>query len=253
MSLTKNEIKFIKSLHIKKNRVEHALFIVEGEKLVSELLKQSKFKIQALYFTQKFDQNDIPNGVSSTLISDKDLSRISGFKTPNNVLAIVQQNQSTQVNFEASNLTLVLDDINDPGNLGTIIRTAEWFGITQIIASPNTVDLYNPKVIQASMGAIYRMNYLVSDLKSVLPNFLANGYDVLGAFIDGENVYQNAWPKKSVLVMGSESHGISDEISKLVSKQITIPKFGGTESLNVGIATGILISEYARHFNLQKL
>jgi len=246
MSLTKNEIKFIKSLHLKKNRTLEQLFIVEGEKLVKELFSQNKFKIKQVFITDDYDINQVPENINYSFISNKDLERISALKSPNKVLAVVHQKTSNQINFEEDNLILVLDDVNDPGNLGTIIRTADWFGVTQIIASKNTVELFNPKVIQSSMGAIYRMNYFVADLVDVVQQFKQNNTPILGAVIDGENIYNSGINKKSVLLMGSESHGINETLLSLVTQQITIPKFGETESLNVAMATGILLSEYKR-------
>ena len=168
-------------------------------------------------------------------------------KSPNKVLAIVHQNTSTQINYDEDNLILVLDDINDPGNLGTIIRTADWFGITQIIASKNTVELFNPKVIQSSMGAVYRVNYFVEDLIEVVNQFKEKSTPILGAVIDGENVYKTSINKQCVLLMGSESHGINETLLNLVTQKLTIPKYGQTESLNVAMATGILLSEYKRN------
>ncbi|HIP37309.1 MAG TPA: RNA methyltransferase [Crocinitomix sp.] len=254
MSLTKNEIKFIKSLHLKKNRTEHQLFIVEGEKLVNELIVQDKFNIQNLYITPAYSTDDIPNNLNFTLINDKDLDRISAFKTPNKVLAIVKQPNQTDINYNEKNLILFLDDIKDPGNLGTIIRTADWFGITQIIASKNTVELFNPKVIQASMGAIYRINYFVKDLLEELTLFKQNNFSIMGAVIDGEDIYNTSMPEKNVLIMGSESHGLSKELLAEITHKVSIPKFGKTESLNVAIATGVLLSEYKKDkFTPQKL
>lgn len=246
MSLTKNEIKFIKSLHLKKNRTTEQLFIVEGEKLISELYNQTKFKVKNLFITDDYDHNQTPKNVDYTLISNKDLERISTLKSPNKALAVVHQTPPNQINFEDDNLILVLDDINDPGNLGTIIRTADWFGITQIIASKNTVELFNPKVIQSSMGAVYRINYLITDLQHIISQLKQNHYTILGAVINGENIYQTSITKKTALIMGSESHGINPEILKEITQKVSIPKFGKTESLNVAIATGILLSEYKR-------
>ena len=246
MSLTKNEIKFIKSLQLKKFREQHQQFVIEGEKMVCELINQSKFEIKHIYITTDFDENLIPNHIQKTNISHKELDRITGFKKANKILAVVNFNNQKDINYDENNLILMLDDVKDPGNLGTIIRTADWFGITQIIGSPNTVELYNPKVIQSSMGAIYRINYVVSDLESTLNEFKSKNLPIYGAVIDGESIYKSLMKTKCVLVMGSESHGISDKIKSLLTHQISIPKFGLTESLNVAMATGILLNEYKR-------
>ena len=246
MSLTKNEIKLIKSFQIKRQREENKLFVIEGEKMVNELFEQNKFNIKCIYFTDEYDSSRIPNSIESLQISSKDLDRITGFKKANKVLAVLHQLQNTSIDYTENNLVLVLDDVNDPGNLGTIIRTADWFGITQIIASEKTVELYNPKVIQSSMGAVYRMNYYISNLTEEINNLKQNNFKITGAIIHGKNIYDSKLPTKTALVMGSESHGISDELLKLIDLEISIPNFGQTESLNVAMATGILLSEYKR-------
>lgn len=246
MSLTKNEIKVLKSLQTKRQREESKLFVVEGEKMVGELFTQTKFEIKIIYFTEDYDVNLIPNTINSQQITTKDLDRITGFKKANKVLAVVKQQQHNTIDYSENNLILVLDDVNDPGNLGTIIRTADWFGITQIIASKKTVELYNSKVIQSSMGAVYRMNYVVTELIQEIHNLTENNFQVSGAIIKGNNIYKTKLPTKTALIMGSESHGISEELLKLIDLEISIPNFGQTESLNVAMATGILLSEYKR-------
>ena len=161
MSLSKNEIKFVKNLQQKKFRDLEGLFVVEGVKMVNELLEQDKFAVKSVFGTSS---EDINHFTEFQHISQAELERISGFKSPNQVLAVAQQSESMDPDMDENNLILLLDDVKDPGNLGTIIRTADWFGITQIICSPNTVDLYNPKVIQASMGAIFRIEIFYQDL-----------------------------------------------------------------------------------------
>lgn len=247
MPLTKNEIKLIKSYHQKKYREQDNVFIVEGGKMVKELFTQSKFVIKNLYYTSDYNANLIPFDVEKTLISFKDLERISHLKSSNKVLAVVDQENNEEINFEENNIILALDCVNDPGNLGTIIRTADWFGITQIITTKETVELYNPKVIQSSMGAIYRINFIVSNnLPADLSKFKSLDYEIVGANMNGEDLYKSSSTKKTVIVMGSESHGISNEIESLLDKSVTIPKFGNTESLNVAMATGIILSEIKR-------
>jgi len=246
MSLTKNEIKFIKSLQQKKQRDLNKLFIVEGEKMVSELLQQSKFEVKNLLYTSEYDITQFKTNLPSQLISQKDLDRITGFKKANKVLAIVKQCDSNQINFKENNLILILDSINDPGNLGTIIRTADWFGITQIIANKETVELFNPKVIQSSMGAIYRVNYFNSNLEDIIKDLKLNNFKIGGALLNGKNIHQTKLPQKTALIMGSESHGLSEDLIQLLDLKLTIPQFGQTESLNVAIATSILLNEYKR-------
>lgn len=246
MSLTKNEIKFIKSLQQKKHRELNQCFVIEGEKMINELFQQTKFEVDSVYYTDEYDDSLIPLHINSKLISSKDLDRITGFKKANKILAITKSKSDEKPNYKEENLILLLDDINDPGNLGTILRTADWFGITQIIASKNTVELFNPKVIQSSMGAIYRINYFIHDLTTELELIKTNQYSIIGATLSGENVYTNKLPKKTALVMGSESHGLQEPILSLLDREISIPNFGKSESLNVAMATGILLSEYKR-------
>ena len=244
MPLSKNEIKFIRSLQQKKNRDRESLFIVEGVKLVKELLSQNKYKIKKIYCTDKvnlkFNFDLLPYSITT-----KELKQISSLKTPNQTLAVVHKNTTDQIDLDTPNLSLMLDDIKDPGNLGTIIRTADWFGVQQIICSSESVDIYNPKVIQSTMGAIFRVNVFYKKLSTVISRFSKANFEILTADMDGENALNKAYKKKSVLIMGSESHGISEDISKL-SQAITIPSYGKTESLNVAIASSIICSCYVK-------
>ena len=243
MSLSKNEIKLVKSLQIKKYRDLNRLFVVEGVKLVQELLQQTHFKIDGIFYTKDFEES-IPNNIHSFEITNNELERISGLKNPNRVLAVVKYPTEQPIDFTADNLVLVLDNVNDPGNLGTIIRTADWFGIKQIIASVATVDLFNPKVIQASMGAVYRIRFYRTNLTTAVQELSENGFEVVGAALGGKNLYHKAFAKKMALVMGSESHGISSELEPFISEMVLIPQFGKTESLNVAMASGIIVSHY---------
>lgn len=253
MTLTKNEIKFVNSLQIKKYRDNHQLFTVEGEKLVAELANQSLYKVDTLFHTADFEVDSSIRASNTLLISDKDLTRISALKTPNKVLATVKMNTSTTVNSKKPGLILLLDNVKDPGNLGTIIRTAEWFGITDIMASPQSVDVYSPKVIQASMGAFYHVNFSYTNLPELITKLKERDFVVAGASLKGSNLYASVFTKKTALVMGSESHGISEEILKLLDQELLIPQVGQSESLNVGIATGIFLAEYYRQtITLQK-
>lgn len=247
MSLTKNEIKLIKSLQIKKYRDNHQLFVIEGEKMVSELFNQDRFIIDTVFYTSDYPLEFIPTKCHSVQISNNELGRISGLKTPNKVLATVKMGHKPEINFNEENLVLLLDDVKDPGNLGTIIRTADWFGIKQIIASKKTVDLFNSKTLQSSMGAIYRMNFFYEDLFETVNDFKNNDFIISGASLTGDSIYEATFTPKTALIMGSESHGISDEINELLDQKLLIPQYGETESLNVAIATGILIGEYCRN------
>ena len=235
--LSKNEIKYIQSLCHKKQRQTEGLFIVEGTKLVDEVL-QSSFTVKKIYALAEWEsQNKV--AVSLETITDIELERISSLQTPNQVLAVVEQ-QTPQKEPEYKNcFTLVLDGIQDPGNLGTIIRIADWFGITQIIASEDTVELYNPKVIQSTMGSFLRVKLWYKSL----PEFLQNcTMPVYGALLNGNNMYSEPAVSEALLIIGNESKGISKELLPFVSHPVMIPRLGGAESLNAGVAAGIIVS-----------
>jgi len=243
MGLSKNEIKLVKSLQIKKYRDLNRKFVVEGIKLVNELIEQTHFKVDAIFHTPDCEIN-IPSHIHSFQISTTELGRISGLKSPNKVLAVVKYPKDLAVDLTKENAVLVLDTINDPGNLGTIIRTADWFGIKNVFASETTVDLFNPKVIQSSMGAVYRINFHRTHLSNLLQKLSVNGFDIVGAALGGKSLYQYDFKPKTAIVMGSESHGIASELRSQLSSSIEIPRFGSTESLNVAMATGIFLSHY---------
>ncbi|MEN8139373.1 MAG: RNA methyltransferase [Bacteroidota bacterium] len=240
--ISKNQLKLIQSLKLKKNRNKTGLFIAEGEKVVLELLNSS-IKLHSLYCLPSFSGQIENKSDNITEISEKELSRISNLKSPNQVLALFEIPKSEKYITEKG-LILALDDIRDPGNLGTIIRLADWFGVYTILCSHNTVDAFNPKVIMATMGSISRVNLIYCDLEEELINI---SKPIYGALLEGENVYKANIIDDAVLVIGNESNGISDDIEKHVSNKITIPQFGNlqeTESLNAAIATGILLSEF---------
>ena len=248
MSLSKNEIKFIKSLQQKKFREAEGLFVVEGIKLFHELVASSAYQIDEILIVEDaplIDELQPEQALLLKIISKKDLERISGLKQPNQVLAVVKKKAIAQPDYSADGLVLFLDDVKDPGNLGTIIRTADWFGIKQIVCSPTTVELYNPKVVQASMGSIFRMQMTYSELLPALDEAKSAGFDLVCADMDGENLYDFQFNAKTGLVMGSESHGVSEDI-RSITKAITIPKKGQAESLNVAMACGIISSEFNR-------
>lgn len=239
--VTKNQIKRIKSLHQKKYRKEYQLFIAEGVKVIQELL-QSSFVLEHLYVTNERDF-DVP-AHQVTLVSPDDLKKMSALTTTPNCLAVFHCLESKSIDF--SDWVVALDDVRDPGNLGTIIRLCDWFGIQHIVCSPETVDCYNPKVIQATMGSVSRVNIEYTDLTTLLQTIDAPIY---GTFLGGENIYKMKGIQPGVIVMGNEANGISSEIEQLVSRKITIPRFGHlqqTESLNVAMATSIVLSEFRR-------
>ncbi|MFP5043089.1 TrmH family RNA methyltransferase [Parasediminibacterium sp. JCM 36343] len=236
--INKNEVKYIQSLSQKKHRLQEGLFIAEGVKLVEEII-QSQYTVKKIYATEKWLIGRGGDGQAVTVVSEAELARISTLQTPNQVLALVQQ-PTIQAQIEFKNkLSLVLDGIQDPGNLGTIIRIADWFGIKQIICSPDTVELYNPKVIQSTMGSFLRVHIIYTDLKEVLAKA---GVPILGALLNGESIYTFPPIDEAILMIGSEGKGISDDLLPFITKPVTIPKMGGAESLNAAVATGILIS-----------
>lgn len=240
--LSKNQIKLITSLSQKKYRKEHQLFIAEGKKVIDELL-YSNFELVTLLVTNPNLFSGI-NGNKINAISEIELKKITALKTANDCLAIFKI--PTQKKSNLNGLVLALDDIRDPGNLGTIIRLCDWFGIETLLCSEETVDLYNPKVIQASMGSISRVNLVYTNLEETLSK---SALPVFGTFMDGENIYKSELPKEGIIIMGNEANGISSKIEKLVNHKIAIPRFGNlqvTESLNVATATAIILSEFKR-------
>jgi TrmH family RNA methyltransferase len=238
--LTKNQIKLITSLDQKKFRNQHQLFVVEGKKGIAEFLN-STFELYHLFATEPaFNVND----EKFTLITESELKKISKLKTPNTALALFKIPNTKPV--DESKLILALDDVRDPGNLGTIIRLCDWFGIKDLVCSNATVDCYNSKVVQATMGSLTRVNVSYLDLEVFLK---AHKNDVFGAFMEGKNVYEQMLPDKGVIVLGNEANGISATIETFVNTRISIPRFGNlqaTESLNVATATAILLSEFKR-------
>lgn len=235
--LSKNQIKNITRLKQKKYRQQEGLFIAEGGKVIKEFLN-STFKLVDLFTTETF------NVENESIISEADLKKISCLTTPNTALAIFKMPDSKALKNEG--LILALDDIRDPGNLGTIIRLCDWFGIKQLVCSHKTVDCYNPKVVQATMGSLTRVKIVYTDLSAYLK---AINLPVFGAFMEGKNVYQTNLPKAGILVLGNEANGISSIIETCVTDKISIPRFGdlqATESLNVATAGAILLSEFRR-------
>jgi len=240
MALSKNQLKLITSLQQKKYRTKHGLFIAEGTKVVDEFLN-SNFILDQLFFVENNGYETLNN---TTQISEIELKKISLLKTPNNVLAIFKI--PAEENLLNNGFIVALDDINDPGNLGTIIRLCDWFGVDQLICSKNTTDCYNAKVVQASMGSLTRVSIIYTDLLNYLKNTSLPKYATL---MNGENVYKSKLPKEAILVMGNEANGISNSVLETLDNTISIPRFGNiqqTESLNVATATAILLSEFKR-------
>ena len=239
--VSKNQIKLISSLHQKKYRIAHQLFIAEGVKGINELL-QSNFELEHLYVT--IDEFKSVSTTQKTVIYDADLKKISALTTPNTCLAVFKIPKEKPVLNKG--LIVALDTIRDPGNMGTILRLCDWFGINQVVCSKETVDLYNPKVVQATMGSIARVNVNYLNLKDFLET---TSLPIYGTFMDGEDIYNSEITNEGIIILGNEANGISKEIEELVTKRITIPRFGNlqqTESLNVATATAIVLSEFKR-------
>lgn len=239
MSLSKNHIKLITSLSQKKYRQKHKLFVVEGVKVVQEFLNSS-YELEIVFSTD----TDFSSTNKFIEVTDQELKKISSLKTPNKVLALFKIPSEKKLN--SSGLIVALDTINDPGNLGTIIRLCDWFGVEQLICSKETVDCYNTKVVQASMGSLTR----VSTSYLNLPEYLKTvSIPIYIADMNGVNIHETKLPTSAVLVMGNEANGVSDTLKQLISNKISIPRYGDSmqvESLNVATATAILLNEFRR-------
>lgn len=247
MSISANEIKRVRSLSDKKFRDRYGLFCVEGEKMVDEALR-SGFDVETVYRKDE--------------IGEEQMGRISSLSSPSPVLAVVRKPQDINLSSDAalsdalgqSGLYLALDSIRDPGNLGTILRVADWFGIDAVFAAPDTVDVFNPKVVQATMGAIFRVKFHYVEIPALCRAAVSAGGNVYGTFLDGSDMYEKQLnPGKdspSVIVIGNESNGISNEVAGLVSDRLYIPPYPkndtGSESLNAAVATAITVAEFRR-------
>jgi RNA methyltransferase, TrmH family len=251
--LTKTRLKFIKSLQDKKQREKNSLFVAEGEKIVEEILHSSLeiILIAATYDVfNKFEK--LNRGIEIIEVKPFELEMISSFKTPNKVLAVAKIPKYTPDFDEVKNgISLFLEDIQDPGNLGTILRIADWFGIRNIFCSLNSVEVYNPKVVQATMGSICRVKtYYVDKNELMLQCKRLNDFPIYGTFLQGENIYQTELKDRGIIVLGNESKGISEEMEAMVTERLNIPNFAQTtessESLNISIATAIVCSEFRR-------
>ena len=261
--ISKNQIKFIKSLELKKNRKREGLFVAEGPKVVGDLLRAG-FPPYSIFTTAELPKIlqsgiDVKNILQATQpITEEELRKISFLQHPQQVLAIFQipsenalseSTSTTQKTSFSDHLSLALDGVQDPGNVGTIIRIADWFGIDTIYCSPDTADVYSPKVVQATMGSLAHVKIIYSDLVELLSK--AN-CPVYGTLLDGEDIYQQELSQEGIIVMGNEGNGISPEVRPLITHRLLIPNFHENsetaESLNVAIATAITCSEFKRRF-----
>lgn len=243
--LTKNTIKQIASLRQQKFRKELGLFVVEGRKMVDELL-HSHFETVNLFATEAF-LNDHPAFAEAETVSEMQMEQMSGQDTPPGILAVVRIPEQKEIK-SSSRFVLALDGIANPGNMGTLLRTAEWFGITDVVCSPDCVELWNPKTVQATMGSLFRMHVWKADLPTFLHEASSKGKAVYGALLEGENLFEMREKAEGVIVIGSESHGIRAEVLPCITRPITIPRVGGslTESLNAAVAGGIIMAEMTK-------
>lgn len=239
--LVKSQVKYIQSLGQKKSRDESGAFIAEGPKIVSELLQEIPGQVQQVVGLKEWltDHAKLLHGIETVEVSPAELEKISQLQTPNQVLAVLKKFELVTAINPKGKLVVALDTIQDPGNLGTIIRIADWFGIEQIVCDRDSADCYNPKVVQATMGSIARVKLLYTDLAGWLAEQKTTIY---AAALEGENITTMQKPAEGIIVIGNESKGISPDILKLVTKKITIPQKGKAESLNAAVATGIILS-----------
>ena len=245
--ISKNQQKYIRQLEQKKYRKREGLFVAEGTKVVGDLLK--RYTPEAVFSTLQWQA---PDGIKPQIVTDEELQRISFQQHPQQVLALFpipsQKADDPQIMLNEQTLTLALDGVQDPGNLGTIIRIADWFGINTLICSEDTADAWNPKVVQATMGSLARINIIYTSLPTLLDR-LPDNYPVYGTFLDGKNIYTEQLTSGGLIIMGNEGNGISEEVRQRVNRRLLIPDFhqGETaDSLNVAIATAITCSEFRR-------
>ncbi len=242
--LSKAKIKYINSLKHKKYRQKYNNFVAEGDKIAREILKHQPKAIELIIATQQWadSQQSIPQYLNSkiNIVTSSNLKKISSLQTPNQVLFIVQQLIRPTISLE-NQLTLVLDRIQDPGNMGTILRIADWFGINQVVCSADCVDIYNPKVVQSTMGAFLRVKTYYQDIVKLCEQ---THLPIYGAVLQGENLFKIKPPKAGLIVIGNESKGISGALQNQLTHRITIPSNGGAESLNAGVATGIICAAF---------
>ena len=244
--ISKSQISFIQSLHQKKNRKEFGLFIVEGLKSIQEFIN-SEYVLDSVYHSENIISklSNLSRKIKVHEISNVELSKISLLNTPQSILALVKMPENGDLNTKIANNTflIALDTIQDPGNLGTIIRTADWFGLNTIICSMDTAEVYNPKVVQASMGSLSRMRVIYTDLTDYLSR---TTLPIFGALLDGDSVHETNFGEEGIILLGNEGNGISVELQKYIRYPVTIPKHGNAESLNVAIAAAIFCSEIRR-------
>lgn len=244
--LSKSQISFIKSLHQKKYRKEHGLFIVEGIKSIKEFINSSYHIHTIFYNSEQYNLlPKLPANINLFEVKNAELDKISTLQTPQGFLALVHIPKNKQLDQKElkNQFTLILDGVQDPGNMGTIIRTADWFGFKNIICSLDSVEVFNPKTVQATMGSLARVNIFETDLPAFLTD---NKLPVFGALLDGESIYKTQWGNEGLVILGNEGKGISPEVIKKINKPVTIPRIGEAESLNVAVSAAIFCAELVR-------
>ena len=252
--ISKNQIKHISSLHQKKFRKEEGFFIAEGEKVCQDLI-DSNWTVQSLFMTEEFRKEKFSKWtkkIHAETITEKELEKISALTTPQHVLAVAKIPE-LHLNIDSfkNELSLMLDEIKDPGNLGTIIRIADWFGIKNIVCSVNCADVFNPKTVQATMGSLFRVNVFYESLADVLVKSSRMNIPVFGTLLTGSNIYDSKLSKQGIILIGSESHGISRELIHFITDKLSIPSFSKeqtnkADSLNAAMAAAIVCSEFRR-------
>ena len=250
---SRSTISFLRSLQQKKFRAEEGCFVVEGPKLVTEVL-QSDFTVLKLYATAAWDISSLKAEIEMELLTEKEIGQVSNLQTPNKVIAVVKTPAQHQPVIPQSGLHLMVDQVQDPGNLGTIIRIADWFGIASIFCSDDTVEAFNPKVVQSTMGSIFRVPVYYGSLPDILmKNVAATNLPVFATLLDGENLYHSELSKNGFIIMGNESRGLNKILLPFITKGLKIPSsenWGAkAESLNVAVATGIVCAEFRRQFS----
>lgn len=245
MTLSNNQIKLINSLHSKKGRIDNNLYLVEGEKGIRELL-DSSFQIEFVVLNTKEINSNINFGETPIYFeSESNVIKFSSLTTNEYGFAIVKAQIFDHIDFKfTSGYTVVLDGVRDPGNLGTIVRICDWYGINQIVCSPDTTEFYNPKVISASMGSFLRVKFLYLDITEFLNQF--HDIPIIGASLEGENIHQFVFPSTGFIIFGNESEGIRNQVKGLLTAQVKIPSWGDAESLNVAISAGIILDNIRR-------
>ncbi len=243
--LSKQQLSYLRSLHQKKFRQMYGKFLVEGDKLVRELLT-SGFKVDAIYAVSGWRGAAERQKIEKITVTEDELAKISTHETPNQVVAVAEIRAQEHIAplADLSGLVVCCDNLNDPGNAGTIIRTADWFGVEYVFLSPNSVDVYNPKTVSAAKGSLFRVKCVYMDLKELFARH--PGMKVYGAYMEGVNIYKTEVSPNAFVLIGNEANGISPELEELVSNKISIPNFGKAESLNAAVAAGIIISEFKR-------